>query len=64
MYDRFGRRVYSGLTVAAMVIGGSIMVTLSHGYAVWLGVAMLLFAAFAATAHVLRDWWRALSLRR
>lgn len=64
VYDRFGRRVYSGLTVAAMVIGGSIMVTLSHGYAVWLGVAMLVFAAFAATAHVLRDWWRALALRR
>ncbi len=62
--DRLGRRVYTGLTVSALVVGGALVVASARGYWVWLGVAMLAGAAFQATAHILRDWWRALALRR
>jgi ubiquinone biosynthesis protein len=64
VYDRFGRRVYSALTVASLVIGGSVIVAAGRGYVVWLGVVMIVVAALSAAAHTLRDWWRALSLRR
>jgi ubiquinone biosynthesis protein len=64
VFDRLGRRVYTGLTVSALVLGGALMVSTARGYGVWLGVAMLLLAGAQSTAHTLRDWWRALSLRR
>ncbi|MFO0652187.1 MAG: AarF/UbiB family protein [Polyangiales bacterium] len=64
VFDRLGRRLYTGLTVSAMVIGGSFVVANARGYWVWLGALMLAAAAFQATAHILRDWWRALALRR
>jgi ubiquinone biosynthesis protein len=64
VYDRFGRRVYSGLTVSALVLGGSLILTLGRDYTVWLGGAMLVGAALMATGHLLRDWWRSLALRR
>lgn len=64
VFDRLGRRLYTGLTVSAMVVGGALIVAGARGYWVWLGVAMLAAAAFQATAHILRDWWRALALRR
>ncbi len=62
--DRLGRRVYTGLTVSALVVGGALIVAGAKGYWVWLGAAMLAAAAFQAGAHIVRDWWRALALRR
>ncbi len=56
--DRLGRRVYVGLTVAALVLGGALV--LASGRLPWVGVAMLALAAWTAAAHVVRDWWRAL----
>jgi hypothetical protein len=64
VYDRFGRRVYSGLTVSATVVGGSVILALGHGYIAWVGAAMLVGAVVMATAHGIRDWWRSLALRR
>ncbi|MEZ4409132.1 MAG: AarF/ABC1/UbiB kinase family protein [Polyangiales bacterium] len=56
--DRLGRRVYVGLTVASLVLGGALV--LASGRLPWVGVAMLALAAWTAAAHVVRDWWRAL----
>jgi len=64
VYDRFGRRMYSGLTVSATVVGGSVILALGRGYVAWVGAAMLVGAVLMATAHGLRDWWRSLALRR
>ncbi len=62
--DRLGRRLYSGLTVSAMVLGGALLIAMTQGPRMWLGVLLLAGAALQSGAHLLRDWWRALSLRR
>lgn len=56
--DRLGRRVYAGLTVAALVMAGAMI--LASGHAVWVAIAMFALAGWTAAAHILRDWWRAL----
>lgn len=60
--DRLGRRVYSGLTVSALIGGGALLIALDRHPLV--GVAMLSAAAITASGHVIRDWWRALGIRR
>lgn len=60
--DRLGRRVYSGLTVSALIGGGALLIAADHHPLV--GVAMLGAAAITASGHVIRDWWRALGIRR
>ena len=60
--DRLGRRVYTGFTVAALVAGGAVIVATDRHLLV--GAALLVVAALIASAHVLRDWWRALGIRR
>lgn len=60
--DRLGRRVYSGLTVAALVGGGALLIALDRHPLI--GVAMLVAALITASGHVVRDWWRALGIRR
>ncbi|MEZ4390114.1 MAG: AarF/UbiB family protein [Polyangiales bacterium] len=60
--DRLGRRVYSGLTVSALLGGGALLIALDRHPLV--GVAMLSAAAVTASGHVIRDWWRALGIRR
>ncbi len=60
--DRLGRRLYAGLVVAALVVGGSAII--ASGRLPWAGVALLAAALLGGAAHVIADWWRALGLRR
>ena len=60
--DRLGRRVYSGMTVSALVAGAAVLIALDRHPLV--GVAMLAAAAVTAGGHVVRDWWRSLGIRR
>ncbi len=60
--DRLGRRLYAGLVVAALVVGGSAIV--ASGRLLGVGVALLVAALLGGVGHVVADWWRALGLRR
>jgi ubiquinone biosynthesis protein len=60
--DRLGRRVYSALTVSALIAGGAVLIALDRHPLV--GVGMFAVAALVAGGHVVRDWWRSLGLRR
>lgn len=60
--DRLGRRVYTGFIVAALVGGGAVVIAMDRHPIV--GGAMIAVASLTASAHVLRDWWRALGIRR
>ena len=62
VYDRLGRRMYAGLVVASLVLGGSVVI--AAGRDPWVGVGMFVVAAVFGGAHTLRDWWRTLGLRR
>jgi ubiquinone biosynthesis protein len=62
VYDRLGRRMYAGLVVASLVLGGSVVI--AAGRDPWVGVGMFVVAAIFGGAHTLRDWWRTLGLRR
>lgn len=61
-FDRLGRRLFAGLVVASLVLGGSAV--LAVGRHPWAGAALLLAAALGGVGHVVADWWRALGLRR
>jgi hypothetical protein len=60
--DRLGRRVYSGLTVSALIAGGAALIALDRHPLV--GIGMFAVAALVAGGHVVRDWWRSLGIRR
>ena len=60
--DRLGRRVYSGLTVSALIAGGAVLIALDRHPLV--GIGMFAVAALVAGGHLVRDWWRSLGLRR
>ena len=60
--DRLGRRLYSGLTVAALIGGGVVLLRdASHET---LGTALLVAAALVWLVHVGRDLRRGPSLKR
>lgn len=60
--DRLGRRLFAGLVVASLVVGGSAVI--AAGRYPWAGVVLLAAALVGGAAHVVGDWWRALGLRR
>ena len=61
-FDRLGRRLFAGVVVASLVVGGSVV--LAAGRHPWAGAALLVVALLGGAAHVVADWWRALGLRR
>jgi ubiquinone biosynthesis protein len=60
--DRLGRRVFTALTVGPLVLSGAVLVAFGRWW--WLGLPFFVLALAGAAWHVLRDWWRALGLRR
>ncbi len=60
--DRLGRRVYAAVTIAALVLGGSVVLASHRPW--WMGALMFAAAAGGLWFHALRDWWSTLSLRR
>ena len=60
--DRLGRQVYTGVTVASMVVAGGML--LATGRHEWVAYGLFAAAALASGWHQLRTWWSSLQSRR
>jgi hypothetical protein len=53
-FDRLGRRAFSGLVIAAFIVGGSLLA--DHDRTAILGLVMLGIGVITLVLHLLRDF--------
>jgi ubiquinone biosynthesis protein len=56
--DRLGRRLFSGIIVASLILGSSILIEHQREAISWLAILMLISGISLFFAHVMRDFWR------
>jgi len=57
--DRLGRRIFSGMVIAALYIAGAIVLASSWSHHGWVAAVMFAVASCAWFVHVGRDWFTA-----